>query len=168
MGRKRPFEVRHPWKGKRFSASPRGGPSAGHPKTRNQPVEKQLIIFFVRTLLMEHGASVHSDKTPEKSEGSPTAAPEARFLWNENALEGAVRSIQSDIRFMLRTVPQEKPSGFFGASTVPPFGKLCCSERVLKDIEGIDVEGVGDIRRFFEAINCFADKSGEIMVEREF
>ena len=25
----------------------------------------------------------------------------------ENALEGAVRSIQSDIRFMLRTVPQE-------------------------------------------------------------
>src|SRR3989338_6520130 len=31
------------------------------------------------------------------------------FYGIENALEGAVRSIQSDIRFMLRTVPKEKP-----------------------------------------------------------
>ena len=31
-------------------------------------------------------------------QGCSDAAPEARFLWNENALEGAVRSIQSDTR----------------------------------------------------------------------
>ena len=61
MGRKRPFEVRHPWKGKRFLPHPGEAPP---PATRK--VEQKILL-----------------SKQERPEGSPEAAPEARFLWNQ-------------------------------------------------------------------------------------
>ncbi len=106
MGLKRPFEVRHPWKGKKVFASPRGCPSAGHPKTRLDPPktvrEKTVFASDPFSLFKPLGRGRQGGKLLRRQ------LVRRVFYGIENTHERAERSIQPDIRFMLRTVPQEK------------------------------------------------------------